>query len=116
MSGISVNERIKQVRQSLNLSQITFSKGIFLSNGYFAGIELGNRKANNRIIELISSKYGVNRQWLETGKGEMFAQNPPDAGLEQILTIFKELNPVYKDFLLNFLKQLRKLQDTCPKL
>jgi transcriptional regulator with XRE-family HTH domain len=112
---MSVNERIKQVRHSLNLSQMTFSKGIFLSNGYFAGIELGNRKANNRIIELISSKYGVNRRWLETGEGEMFAEPPPDAGLEQILVTFKELKPVYKDFLLGFLKQLRKLQETNPE-
>jgi transcriptional regulator with XRE-family HTH domain len=106
---MSVNERIKQVRHRLKLSQINFSKGIYLSNGYYAEIELENRKANDRIIELISTTYGVNRQWLETGEGEMFDQKP-DEKLEQMIITFRELNPNFKEFVLHFIDQLLKLQ------
>ena len=74
---MSVNERIKEVRKTLKLSQINFSKGIYLSHGYYVGIELENCRANDRIIELISTKYGVSRRWLESGEGDMF-DNKPD--------------------------------------
>jgi transcriptional regulator with XRE-family HTH domain len=112
---MSINKRIKQVRQSLEMSQISFSKGIYLSKGYYAEIELENRKANDRIIELIASKYGVNRQWLETGEGKMFEAPPPDKDLEQMITIYHGLRPQFKEFGLLFLKQLLKLQENQSK-
>jgi transcriptional regulator with XRE-family HTH domain len=108
---MSVNERIKQVRHTLKLSQLNFSKGIYLSNGYYAEIELENRRANDRIIELISTKYGVNRQWLESGEGEMFDRRP-DEKLEQMIITFRELNPNFKEFVLHFIDRLLKLQKT----
>ncbi|GHV71855.1 hypothetical protein AGMMS49928_25730 [Spirochaetia bacterium] len=111
---MSVNERIKQVRQSLKLSQISFSRGIFLSNGYFAEIELGNRKANDRIIELISTKYSVSRNWLESGEGKMFDSPPPDKDLAQMMAVFSELNPQFREFVLHFIGQLLKLQKNSP--
>jgi hypothetical protein len=97
------------------MSQVSFSQGIYLSNGYYAGIELENRKANDRIIELIAGKYGVNRQWLETGEGKMFEAPPPDKDLEQMITIYHGLKPQFKEFGLLFLKQLLKLQENQPK-
>jgi transcriptional regulator with XRE-family HTH domain len=112
---MSINERIKTVRKTLNLSQIIFSKGIYLSNGYYADIELGNKKANDRIIELISTKYGVNRHWLETGEGNMFDKTPPDRDMEQMITIFRELQPGYKGLVLNIIGQLLKLQKEGPE-
>jgi transcriptional regulator with XRE-family HTH domain len=108
---MSVNARIKQVRKELKLSQIKFSRGIYLSHGYYAEIELENFKANDRIIELISTKYGVSRQWLETGEGEMFDRKP-DEKLEQMIITFRELNPNFKEFVLHFIDQLLKLQKT----
>ena len=64
----SINYRIKQIRQALGLSQAKFSKGILLkSSGYYGDIELGKLEANPRIIELVSSIYGANKQWILTG-------------------------------------------------
>jgi transcriptional regulator with XRE-family HTH domain len=106
---MSVNQRVKQVRKALNLSQVTFSKGIYLSNGYYAEIELENRKANDRILELIVSKYGVNRRWLESGEGEMFDQRP-DEKLEEMNIVFRELEPQYRELVLTIIGQLLKIQ------
>ncbi|MDR1956297.1 MAG: hypothetical protein LBQ30_05535, partial [Treponema sp.] len=69
-----------------------------------------NSRVNDRIIELISIKYGVNRRWLETGEGNMFDKVPPDSELEQMTTIFKELTPNYRGLVLNIIGQLLKLQ------
>jgi transcriptional regulator with XRE-family HTH domain len=57
---MSINLRIKQIRKTLNLSQAKFAKEISISNGYIAGIELENRKVNDRIVKLICAMYGVN--------------------------------------------------------
>jgi transcriptional regulator with XRE-family HTH domain len=108
--SMDVNQRIKELRRYLKLSQKSFSRGIYISYGYIAEIELGNSRANDRIIELISTKYGVNRRWLETGEGNMFDKAPPDSELEQMTTIFKELNADYRALVLNIIAQLLKLQ------
>jgi transcriptional regulator with XRE-family HTH domain len=106
---VSINERIKQVRRALKLSQVRFAKGIYLSNGYFAEIELGNRRANNRIIELIIARYGVGRRWIETGEGQMFDKTV-DQRLEQLISLFREMSPQFQDFLFEVMDKLIKLQ------
>jgi transcriptional regulator with XRE-family HTH domain len=111
---MTINARIKQVRKNLKLSQMTFSQGIFLSSGYYAGIELENRPVNNRIIELVSSIYGVNRQWLETGEGAMFDRQP-DKKMEQMQIVFRQLTPDFKDFVLRIINGLLQLQGNTPK-
>jgi transcriptional regulator with XRE-family HTH domain len=106
---MTVNQRIKQVRKTLSLSQITFSKGIYLSHGYLAEIELEHSKANDRIIELVVSKYGVSRRWLETGEGEMFDKRP-DEKLEEMMIVFRDLVPQYRELVLTIIGQLLKIQ------
>ena len=64
---MSINERIKELRHKLNLSQAKFAKAISISNGYIASIELGNRAVNDRIIKLICVTFNVQEEWLKTG-------------------------------------------------
>ncbi|MDR1223864.1 MAG: helix-turn-helix transcriptional regulator, partial [Tannerella sp.] len=49
---MTINERIKQARKTLKLSQVEFARAIFISNGYIAELESNNRKVNDRIIHL----------------------------------------------------------------
>lgn len=55
-----IHERIREIRQALGLSQAKFAKDISISSGYVAGLELGNRKVNDRLIKLICAQYNVN--------------------------------------------------------
>lgn len=71
---MSVNQRIKQVRQALNLSQAKFAKEISISNGYIAGIELEKRNVNDRLIKLVCITFNVSEHWLRTGNGDMFEE------------------------------------------
>jgi hypothetical protein len=66
---------------------------------------------NDRIIELVSSIYGVNKVWLKTGKGEMFSEKKVDTDLEQMTILFNQLNPHFKGYVLTQIKQLIKLQN-----
>jgi transcriptional regulator with XRE-family HTH domain len=107
---VSINTRIKAVRKALKLSQRAFCHGIFLSQGFYAQIESGHKKANERIYELISTKYKVNKEWLLTGKGEMFSGPTPDVDLEQLIEIYKELDPLFREYIMLQIKQLLDVQ------
>jgi hypothetical protein len=74
------------------------------------GIEGGFKKANERIYELISTKYNVNKEWLLTGKGGMFSGPAPDVELEQLIEIYKELDPLFREYIMLQIKQLLSVQ------
>ncbi|GHV33069.1 hypothetical protein AGMMS4952_24550 [Spirochaetia bacterium] len=104
------NERIKELRLTLKLSQRQFAKRIFVSQTLVGEIELNHRNVNNRIIHLISSQFKVNVDWLKRGKGEIFFDTPPDLRLEHIIEIFNKLDRVLQDCLLVQSKELLKIQ------
>jgi transcriptional regulator with XRE-family HTH domain len=107
----SINDRLKEARLALNLSQRAFSKGIFLkSGGYYGDIETHRNEVNERVIELVCSVYGVNKVWLKTGKGKMFDKKI-DNQLEEMTVLFNQLNTHFKGYVLTQIKQLVKLQN-----
>jgi transcriptional regulator with XRE-family HTH domain len=105
-----VKERVKQVRGALNISQRDFAKRVFISQTLLGDIELGKRNITQRTIRLISTEFGVNRDWLLTGEGDMFVSPPPDLQLENLVAIFRQLDRVLKDYLLDQSKALLKIQ------
>jgi transcriptional regulator with XRE-family HTH domain len=106
----SINERLKAVRTTLKLNQRDFSKTIFLRQGSYARIEQGKIQLNERIIELVCSKYNVNKAYLKDGKKPMFSGNPPDVKLDQLNQIFNELNGLFQDYLIIQAKELLRVQ------
>jgi transcriptional regulator with XRE-family HTH domain len=101
--------RIKAVRKALGVSQNDFCKGIFLSRSFYTQIETGARNPNERVYELISNKYHVNKDWLLTGRGEMFSESPPDVELVQLMDIIKELDPLFRDCVIQQIKLMANL-------
>jgi hypothetical protein len=69
-------------------------------------MESGKRPINDRIIALVCSQYGVSKEYLLTGKGKMFSENLADIQLHQLLEIFNELEPPFKDYVISQIKQL----------
>lgn len=102
-----INKRILDSRRALGLTQAKFAARLKMNQSYIGAIELGNRRANDRIIRLVSMTYGVSEEWLKTGAGEMF-DRIEDFKLEQIVQNFKKLDPLLQDYLL---KQLDLLLD-----
>jgi transcriptional regulator with XRE-family HTH domain len=106
---MTVNERIKEIRRTLKLSQRAFAKEVYVSNGYRADIELGHNEVKDRLIHLIVSAFSVNKHWLLTGKGRMF-NNTPDEKMERMTGLFNELCPEFQDFVLRQINELIELQ------
>jgi transcriptional regulator with XRE-family HTH domain len=110
----SVNQRIKQIRQALRLSQVQFSRVISLSSGYLAGVEVEKRKVNERLVKLICSSFNVNEKWLKSGEGDMFDKNP-DENFTKLISLFKELDPKYQAYILKEIDLLLDIQDRDSK-
>ena len=105
-----VRKRIKQLRETLNVSQRDFARRIFISQTLLGDIELGNRNVNNRTLQLISTEFNVNKNWLLTGAGEIFDAPPVDLQLEKLIEIFQQLDEGLKNYLLDQSKGLLKIQ------
>ena len=106
-----VKERLRAIRNTLNVSQKVFAKSIFVSGSYYACMESGHRKVKDTILDSISKIYNVNKGWLLSGKGEMFDSSPPDPRLEELINIFKRLNNHFQGFILDQVRNLEKIQD-----
>jgi transcriptional regulator with XRE-family HTH domain len=96
----SVNERVKQLRSLLKMTQVNFSKKIYISQGSYNDIEKGIRRVNDRIIQLICSEFNVSKEWLKYGKGGMFDEVKPDIRLENLIEIYKQLDSPLQEYLI----------------
>ena len=107
---MTVIQRLKAVRQTLNISQKVLAKSIFMSTSNYACLESGHRNIKETVLDSISKVYNVNKEWLLTGKGKMFDAEPPDVKLEELITIFKRLNGHFRGYILDQMKHLDKIQ------
>ena len=106
-----ISQRVKQIREALELSQRNFSMSLSLSHSYIAGVETGIRKVNGRLIKLIGSEFGVNEEWLLDGKGEMFANNP-DEKFTKLVSLFRELSPKNQELIYQIIRILLKMEES----
>lgn len=73
-----MNERIKQVRKSLKLSQEEFALRLGISGSGVSNLESGRRGITDQMILAICREYNVNEEWLRTGSGDMFIHSAND--------------------------------------
>ena len=74
-----MNERLKQLRRSLDLTQTEFAKRIGTVQNTITGYESGRRNPSSPVIASICKEFNVNEEWLRNGTGEMFKPAPCDA-------------------------------------
>ena len=67
-----MNERIKELRKALKLSQDEFGKRLGLTRGAITNIELNKTEPKPLLIDLICREFDITEEWLRTGAGEMF--------------------------------------------
>ena len=66
----SINQRVKELRLNLGLSQDDFGNAIGLSKSGISNIENGTRSVRETHIKLICSAFDVDETWLRSGEGE----------------------------------------------
>lgn len=71
-----MNERIKQVRKALNLTQDEFGKRLGVTRGAITNIEYNKVEPKQLFVELLCREFHVSIDWLLTGEGPMFEDLP----------------------------------------
>ena len=72
----TIGERVSLIRKSKNpkMTQAEFADSINMSRSNLANLENDRYRITDRVISDICAVHNVNRVWLETGEGEMFAE------------------------------------------
>ncbi|MBS6702808.1 MAG: helix-turn-helix transcriptional regulator [Clostridiales bacterium] len=70
-----MNERLKEARKALDISQEEFASRIGMKGSSFSLLENGKRNITDRVIRDVCREFNVDYIWLTTGKGEMFASD-----------------------------------------
>jgi transcriptional regulator with XRE-family HTH domain len=93
-----LNNRIKELRKALKLSQEAFAARIGLKGSSLSLIESGHRNITNQNIISICREFGVNEEWLRTGDGSMYLKK---SRAEQAADIVKKTLNTDDEFILN---------------
>lgn len=113
-----MNERLKKLRKTLDLTQQEFADKVGTPRDNIGGYETGRRKPSDAVISLICKtnfppKGKVNENWLRTGEGgddNMFIEAPRD---EQISNFVGELLKGEEDsFKRRFISMLAALDES----
>ena len=103
-----LSERIRQLRESLGLSQTAFGSQLGVSRDVVNNLERGRVEIKEHIIKLICSEYHVSEDWLRTGEGpiyneheafslDQFAREHGATQLElEIIKVYFELDPALR--------------------
>ena len=76
MNSLQINDRIKELRKALHLTQAAFGERISIKQNSVALLESKYRNPSAQTISAICREFRVNEEWLRTGAGEMFIPSP----------------------------------------
>ncbi len=100
MNKVELGERVKIIRRHYGLSQAQFAHKMNRSAGLFSKVEKGRSSVSEETINLIVEVYGVNKEWLVSGVGEMGCGDAADkAGIgKRIKEVRKEHHLTKQEF------------------
>jgi transcriptional regulator with XRE-family HTH domain len=73
-----LNERIKELRIYLNLTQSELGDKIGITRAAVSRIESGERSVTDQVFISICREFNINENWLRTGEGSMFVELPEE--------------------------------------
>lgn len=73
---MSVGSRIKELRNSLDLTQQKFADRLGIQRGIIGKYEVDVSAPSDAVISLICREFNVREAWLRDGEGEMFESKP----------------------------------------
>lgn len=67
-----MNERIRKIRKTLDLTQQKFAEKIGVKQNTVAQYEMGRNVPIDSVVNLICKEFNISEKWLRTGEGSMF--------------------------------------------
>ena len=93
-----IKDRLKEWRNQKGLKQRDVAEALNVNVGLVGSWECGRQKVPDYRIDQICTKFGVSRDWLERGEGEMFVEVKIDADAlrKQIVALYTTLDEPHK--------------------
>lgn len=104
-----MNERVKLLRDTLNISQEEFGNRIGITRSSVSNIEKGTRNMSDQTIKSICREFKVDYFWLTEGTGEMFTDLPET--LVDELAAEYDLSEIDKLIVLRYLQLPKEKRD-----
>lgn len=104
-----MNQRIRELRTILGLSQKVFAEKIGLKQNAVSYMEKPFSTVTEQNIKAICSQFSVREEWLRNGIGEVFAESQKRQ--KEFFDIFDKLSPTLQDYLIASAKELLKAQN-----
>ena len=106
-----MKERIAVLRKTLGLTQKQFGEQIGVQRGTIANYELGRNIPTETVRLMICRVYGVRREWLETGEGEIFEKKTKyDQIREMADEYMKDESESFRNRLISVISELSEEQ------
>lgn len=104
-----MNERIKELRKSLDMNQTEFGNRIGVKQTTVAGYETGVRTPIDSVILSMCREFNVNEEWLRTGKGEMFLPVPEEDEVASYVAELLEPDNPFTDLIVQIMRTYSQL-------
>lgn len=101
-----MNERIKELRKALDLTQQKFADAMGVKQNTIAQYESGRNEPIDAVITLICRTYNVSEDWLRNGNGPMFLERTQN---EELSAFFGDLLSDKPDFRHRLISVLSRL-------
>lgn len=103
-----MNNRIRELRKTLGLTQKEFAQKIGLKQNAISYMEKNGATVTEQNIRAICSQFSVNENWLRAGQGEIFLGN--EKRKQDFFDIFDKLSPALQDYLISTARELLETQ------
>ena len=107
-----MKERIKDLRNSLKMTQQKFADRLGLKRQTIAAYEIGNIVPSDSTLLLICKEFNVNEEWLRSGTGEMFKVIPEEDETAVIVSNLLEKDNAFYDIIKGLMKTFDQLDSS----
>lgn len=100
------NERVKELRKSLGLTQEKFGERVGVKKNTISQIESGVNGVTDQLRLSVCREFNVNEDWLRTGEGEMFVESDEDEEIARFLGDILSDQPDFRRRLVSVLARM----------
>ena len=100
------NERVKELRKSLGLTQEKFGERVGVKKNTISQIESGVNGVTDQLRLSVCREFNVNEDWLRTGEGSMFSEPDEDEEITKFLGDILTDKPDFRRRLISVLSRM----------
>ena len=100
------NERVKELRKALGLTQEKFGERVGLKKSAISQIESGVNGVTDQLRLAVFREFNVNEDWLRTGEGSMFVEPDEDEEIARFVGDVLSDKPDFRRRLISVLSRM----------